>query len=59
MNKEEIIERAISGLESAANFMRGALLDPALPQHFKEAMRSKLEDLDAEASELADEFMSL
>lgn len=33
----------------AANMLRGMTIDPAIPQHAKEAMVSKIEDLDAVA----------
>ncbi len=49
MKLTDEIERdsAIGLLEDTANFLRGMRLDPAIPQHAKEAIDSRLSKLDA------------
>ena len=42
MTKEKLIQE----LEGAANFLRGMSLDPRLPESIKQAVLSKVEDLD-------------
>ncbi|EIY4766821.1 hypothetical protein MM188_003203 [Vibrio cholerae] len=44
---EENRDMAIEELEGAANFLRGIMLDPALPSHIKDAMTFKLFNMDA------------
>jgi hypothetical protein len=46
MSEESMVDELVGALEGAANFMRGMQLDPALPQHVKEALSSKIEDID-------------
>ena len=46
MGEENMIDELVQELESAANFMRGVQLDPALPKHIKDALGSKIEDID-------------
>lgn len=48
---EEAKERLLSALERAANTMRGMVLDPALPAIIKEALRSKVDEIDALVAE--------
>ncbi len=42
--------------DGAANFMRGLLMDPALPDHIKEAVICKTDDM---GNELGDHLMRL
>lgn len=42
MNTEEIYEL----IDSAANMLRGMTLDPAIPEHAKEAMRHRIQTLE-------------
>jgi len=44
--EREIIENLLQNLESAANFMRGMTFDPALPPHAKQALGSRIENID-------------
>lgn len=41
-------------LESAANMLRGMTLDPAIPEHAKEAMRHRYERIEAFLEGFAD-----
>lgn len=44
--EREIIENLLQNLEHAANFMRGMALDPAIPPHAKQALQSRIENID-------------
>jgi len=46
MSEESMVDELVEALEGAANFMRGMKLDPSLPQHVKEALDSKINDID-------------
>jgi hypothetical protein len=37
-------------LESTANMLRGMTLDPSIPEHAKEAMRERIDELEAAVS---------
>lgn len=54
MDKDEIIEELVVEIEGAANFMRGMQLDPALPTHVREALASKIRELDEVTSKHVD-----
>lgn len=56
MTETEIIERALFELERAANFLRGVLFDPAIPDLQKRALENQLKELETVAATLADEF---
>lgn len=43
---EEIIEDLGIALESAANFMRGLMLDSSLPRHIADAVGAKVREID-------------
>ena len=46
MSEESMVDELVAELEGAANFMRGMQLDPSLPKHVKDALGSKIADID-------------
>ena len=42
-------EATVQLLENTANMLRGMTMDPAIPAHAKEAMRSKIAELESAA----------
>ncbi len=51
---ELLKEELLLAIESAANMLRGMTMDPAIPAHAKEAMRSKYAELEAIVERNAD-----
>lgn len=51
MDREDSLEELLICVEGAANFMRGMLFDPAIPDPTKDAMRAKIKELEAVAEE--------
>lgn len=51
LSTEEVIEI----IEQTANMLRGMTMDPAIPKHAKEAMRSRILQLDEAAEKLLKE----
>jgi uncharacterized protein (UPF0147 family) len=50
---ESMLQAAIELMESTANMLRGMTMDPAIPAHAKEAMRSRIANLETSAQEAA------
>ena len=44
--KKELIENLKVEIEGVANFLMGMSFDPSIPDHVKEALKSKYDDLD-------------
>jgi hypothetical protein len=53
MQPENIIEELLVLAESAANLMRGMQFDNSIPIHAKQAMQSKINELDAAVDKYA------
>ena len=47
MGEETVLEKCVSLMEDTANMLRGMTMDPAIPEHAKEAMRSRSAELEA------------
>ena len=47
MGEETVLEKCVSLMEDTANMLRGMTMDPAIPDHAKEAMRSRFAELEA------------
>lgn len=45
-NFDETHEEMLTRLEGVANFMRGVMLDPSVPNHVKSALKSKTDEID-------------
>lgn len=52
---ENFKEDALQKLENIANMLRGMMLDPACPRHMRQAMLSKIEEVEAFVEENLDE----
>ena len=46
MKELGLYEELLSAIQGSANLMRGMLLDPTIPDHAKEALRSKIKELE-------------
>ncbi len=53
------MEDSVQLMESTANMLRGMTLDPAIPAHAKDVMRSKIIELEAAAARLLDVWWRL
>lgn len=47
MSKQQIDEEVLQLMERTANMLRGMTMDPAIPEHTKDAMRERIKMLDA------------
>lgn len=47
-------EEILQLLENTANLLRGMTMDPAIPKHAKDAMRSRIVELEAAVSRAID-----
>ena len=50
---DDIREHLLESLGSAANMMRGMILDPSIPGHAKQALAEKIEEIDKVVDEYA------